>query len=1043
MSVGLSRGGCHDSDKLVSCTNLSYLVTQTKMQLSASPLRLLCKGREAASCLKRIHPVPKFAHAWKAQHVEDGSMHADCSRKHVSLFRLAWFFLGCSIKKNFSTCLGRRGEKKERGKKKKSDKAFTAPQDVAGVALIQLSNCPTDEHHHRTSIVQSSDSGGRTSTIMAKNKASKPSRSRPVSTSELNQPLLPWSGSVNASTASCSFSPAPDHTLFAHISNQVHQQRLRIYNASASAASSSQLVTDFLLASLGGAECLSSHWIRFSSQPSKSAKRRKHGAEASEDSNGSGSTQLLLALGLSSGEVHLLSPALAQSVAILDGSSASGSSTASAANAGIVSMAYSEANKTLFACSKNGWVSSFALADVKLGDQPNALRPFSSFRPDNKSAVQLLSSRRDLVLSAHHSISLTDTSQSNNAVRATFTGHASPVTHLEWIDDHSFVSAAEGDRMISAWTYDTKAAKAVAGRAFATAALDGPVRALAVSTSSAQQGRTLITIVTQTGSVRIYGLPADSNTDASPTKKKSAALPSLELLAQSSTEGSASSVEWIDARLVSDKLRLARLIRGAKVSIEESTVVSGKDAQLQQTLQLPRVGGKNGSTTGGLLVTDSDEAQLTGGAGETQRYADAPVRPQDMEDAVLSAGLEDGGLVPASSARGADMEPTLAQRLKELGFGDPSLAGQEADQDDADVPTKKQESLMNEASLASSLSQALHSADTSLLTSCLNHNDAILIRNTVRKISGPLAVKLLEECVNRLNGVGGHHVSKGSMGSQKARGLIEWVRATLLNHMGYLMSLPNLVSRLSGLHGTLTTRLATHERLLALNGRLELVLSQIEARAAYVSQASNNAVRVQGVKFGKKSQGDAVPNTSTVDKERRKGKKWIEESDDSDSDMAVDDADGVLVRGGEDEDGDVQDIALGTNDSDDEDDDEDSDDDSPVRRRRHVKNGRMSDGNTSADSDGADDDEDEDDIGDMEEDEVEDEEEEDDEEDDDDDDDDDDEEELPDESDIEEEGASDMEDDEDDEEYDEEDAGGPNGMFDLEAEEGTDEDDDE
>ncbi|SOV04452.1 related to UTP5 - U3 snoRNP protein [Ustilago sp. UG-2017a] len=850
---------------------------------------------------------------------------------------------------------------------------------------------------------------------MVKLKAPKPSKSRPVSTSELNQPLLPSSGSVTASTASCSFSPAPDHTLFAHISNQIHQQRLRVYNASASAASSSQLVTDFLLSSLGGAECLSSHWVRLSTSSSKSAKRRKHDAKGSDDVASSGSSQLFLALGLSTGQVHLLSPALAQSVAVLDASSASGSSTSSAANAGIVSMFYSEGSKSLFTCSKSGWVSSFALGDIKLGDQITPLRPFSSFRPDTKSAVQLLSSRQNLVLSAHHSISLNDVAQSDHSLRATFTGHASPVTHLEWINDNSFLSAAEGDRIVSAWTFEATAGKAVTGRTFATAALDGPVRALSVSTTSAQQSRTLITIVTQTGSVRVYGLPAEPMSDASPSKKKSAALPSLELLAQSSIESGGASVEWIDARLVSDKLRLARLLRGAKVSIDETTVLSGKDAQLQKTITLPTAGGKQNSSA------DTDGAQLTGGANDVQRYTDAPLRPE--YDAALEAGLEDAGLVASSSTKAADMEPTLAQRLKDLGFGDPSLAGQEADEDDADVPTKKQQALMNEASLASSLSQALHSGDTSLLTSCLNHNDPILIRNTVRKISGPLAVKLLEESVSRLNGVGGHHVSKGSMGSQKARGLMEWVRATLLNHMGYLMSLPNLVNRLSGLHATLTQRLATHERLLALNGRLELVLSQIEARAAYMSQASNNQVRVQGVKFGKKMQGNAVSQAQNgVDKERRKGKKWVEESDDSDSDdMAVDgDQDGVLVRGDDSEDGDVQDIALGADDSDDDEDD-DSDDDGPVRRRRRARNGRMSDGNTSADSAS---DDDEDDGEGIKEDEYE--------------------EELPDESDIEEEGASDMEDDDDEEEYDEEDGGrDANSMFDLEAEEGTDEDDED
>jgi U3 small nucleolar RNA-associated protein 5 len=44
--------------------------------------------------------------------------------------------------------------------------------------------------------------------------------------------------------------------------------------------------------------------------------------------------------------------------------------------------------------------------------------------------------------------------------------------------------------------------------------------------------------------------------------------------------------------------------------------------------------------------------------------------------------------------------------------------------------------------------------------------------------------------------------------------------------------MPNLVSRLASLHATLTTRLALQERLLLLNGRLDLALSQVELRSA-------------------------------------------------------------------------------------------------------------------------------------------------------------------------------------------------------------------
>ena len=44
--------------------------------------------------------------------------------------------------------------------------------------------------------------------------------------------------------------------------------------------------------------------------------------------------------------------------------------------------------------------------------------------------------------------------------------------------------------------------------------------------------------------------------------------------------------------------------------------------------------------------------------------------------------------------------------------------------------------------------------------------------------------------------------------------------------------MPDLVARLSGLHATLTTRIALQESLLSLSGRLDMVLSQIEMRSS-------------------------------------------------------------------------------------------------------------------------------------------------------------------------------------------------------------------
>lgn len=51
--------------------------------------------------------------------------------------------------------------------------------------------------------------------------------------------------------------------------------------------------------------------------------------------------------------------------------------------------------------------------------------------------------------------------------------------------------------------------------------------------------------------------------------------------------------------------------------------------------------------------------------------------------------------------------------------------------------------------------------------------------------------------------------------------------------------MPDLVARLSGLHSTLTARMNLQESLLSLNGRLDMVLSQIEMRSNITLNASS------------------------------------------------------------------------------------------------------------------------------------------------------------------------------------------------------------
>lgn len=138
-------------------------------------------------------------------------------------------------------------------------------------------------------------------------------------------------------------------------------------------------------------------------------------------------------------------------------------------------------------------------------------------------------------------------------------------------------------------------------------------------------------------------------------------------------------------------------------------------------------------------------------------------------------------------------------------------------------------------SLTRTLIQALHSSDTRLLEMCLTHSDPTLIRNTIRRLPPQLAIPLITSCVERLGR--GHRVANmkgggGGASSQRGSSLVVWVKTVLVIHAGHLMTIPDLVTRLSGLHATLTARLNLHDSLLSLSGRLDMMLSQIELRSS-------------------------------------------------------------------------------------------------------------------------------------------------------------------------------------------------------------------
>lgn len=232
------------------------------------------------------------------------------------------------------------------------------------------------------------------------------------------------------------------------------------------------------------------------------------------------------------------------------------------------------------------------------------------------------------------------------------------------------------------------------------------------------------------------------------------------------------------------------------------------------------------------------------------------------------------------------------------------------------------------ASLAQTLTQALHSSDTRLLEACFAHVDGNLIMNTVKKIPPQLALVLLDACVERLGRGRRGNTGTGTgtgVSSQRGAGLVRWMKSVLVVHGGSLMSvrfvshlslfetdrvvqMPDLVARLSSLHATLTARLALQERLFMLSGRLDLVLAQIELQSSRAP-----AALVPRSDRGKERQSSNA----------RQPTRYVEGESTDEGEMDVE------IEQGSGEDGsDVEEIGLGgSEDSDSEVDEDDEDED--------------------------------------------------------------------------------------------------------------------
>ncbi|KAL0950633.1 hypothetical protein HGRIS_007423 [Hohenbuehelia grisea] len=755
----------------------------------------------------------------------------------------------------------------------------------------------------------------------SKKPRTKPPKGRPVSTSAISQPAVEHAAHL---TSLSSFSPKSDY--FAFLSLAVDKHRLRVYDTA-----TGQAVAEHTLET---ARATALEWAYYdakggevedvSPSPNKKRRKKRYGQTAKDGGQPQKGT-LVVIVGESDGSISLFAPEHGRVVKTLSHAT----STAS-----ILSVAVSQQKGALAVWSSSAdgairlWLpSNNGLAGTWKSDDRI---PYTSL-----ATMQLPSEESEewtTVLAAHHSMRLlsmapdSDIDSQKPKQLATFTGHASSIKQLRWDNSQQppnrFLTVAESDRLVYIWEVPKDGEATTEGNIIASIPLDSDAQAISLSASTPTDAKrqTLLTLASS-GRISIFPVPSELTPPAN-TKgaqhKVSTLLPRSNI--STASKRSSAAVRTAAAAFVPEvegSIKVARLVGGVRPVFN---IVKYLDASgdFIQDLTLDEVQSS--------LVTEAGSSVL-----KANRYAEGAAAVGSGADLGQDQDMDDLILRSVEGELDADLaELSLGQRLAVM--SGPAAGDDGSDSDASDAPrqggkksrarqaVERSADLAPATSLTRTLIQALHSSDARLLETCLAHSNRTLINNTVRRLPPQLAVPLVTACVERLGRGGRGSTMRGGGGgasSQRGTALITWVKAVLTMHSGHLMTMPDLIARLSGLHATLTTRLALQESLLSLSGRLDMVLSQIEMRSS-AAPAPLTAPK-----------GKAPAPSKTA------ARQYIEgESEDEDEDEQMD----VEVEvGDDDDDASIEDVELG-GDSDEseeeeeeeDDDEEDDDDDEPT-----------------------------------------------------------------------------------------------------------------
>ncbi|KAF8427457.1 Dip2/Utp12 family-domain-containing protein [Tirmania nivea] len=641
-------------------------------------------------------------------------------------------------------------------------------------------------------------------------------------------------------------------------------------------------------------------------------KKRKRTSTASKDSAEHGGTAVL-ALGMNKGNILLYSPTEGSLVGSLD----------SVHIGEVTSFKFSDNQGRGWSCGTDGKLVEWDLR------RKTTLRVV----PLPDSSIRALAPAPPNVLCASHTVYSIDSDVQGSILK--LAANATPIHDLIVSSDSShshFLTAAEADRYINVFSLAQQ-------KQVGALVTESDVKHLSTNLEHGGEGLEVLAAVTADGAVELFSYPwqpAPAAASSSPTvpRKAKAITRKADSKVQVIRPKTKEIVSIVNASFqAGGELVFAWVESGVNVEFDRIRWQSAEDGSLALNGLVEVTKAKSLGLGGGSA---GNALQMNGAKDMGKSYVDqsrtvviSGVDTQDMRmvDAADASEAADEESDNANewedeTSKHASEEQSFADKFQALGVSAANNNSAANLSKALATPAAGNKAIKPfSGSLTTVLTQALKTDDAHLLESCLLTTDSKAILNTIRRLDSTYAVTLIEKLSDRIARRPGRAATLGV-----------WVRWILVAHGGYLLSLPNLMMTLSGLHSTLATRAGALPKLLHLQGRLDMLNAQLELRNSLrrgvgetgVDLAEEEEQIEEGVLYieGKTKDDNSEDENGGSDEEPEEvGMEGLQIEDAS---FIQGKLDGSDYEEGEEEEGEGEEEEVGLDEDDDEDEDEET-----------------------------------------------------------------------------------------------------------------------